>query len=173
MRFALAGLMLVYVSVTVISLMTLTSIGYAELDPETVSAMWLFEEDGGKAAEDGSGNGHDAEITNGEYVEGKFGQALSFDGDGFAEAKTFSNVDGKYGNHTYMLWAKQDGLGSEIPFNAGAGRVMNVHLNEAPNSLLVGWAGMVGDWIRIPGVWTSGEWRHVAVTFDGDEMAMR
>jgi len=170
MRLALVRLKLVYVSLAVISLMTLTSTGYAEIDPETVSAMWLFEESSGKIAEDGSGNGNDADITNGEYVEGKFGKALSFDGDGAAEAETFSNADGRYENHTYMLWTKQDGLGSEIPFNAGAGRVMNIHLNEAANAILVGWSGMAGDWLRIAGVWTADEWHNIAVTFDGDDM---
>jgi hypothetical protein len=145
-------------------------ISYAKIDPQTVAAVWLFDEGSGKVAKDSSGNGNDADITNAKWADGKFGKALSFEGSGFAEAKTFDNTDGKFQTHTYVLWAKQEGAGSEIPFNAGAARVMNVHFNEAPGRLLVGWAGMPGDWIRVDGVWTPGQWHHVAVTHDGKKM---
>jgi hypothetical protein len=171
MKLVIAKLGFVYVCLTVISLLLFTSASYAEINPESVVAMWLFEEGSGKSAKDTSGNGNDADITKGSYVDGKFGKALSFGGDGFAESKTFSNVDGRFSSaHTYMLWAKEDGTGSEIPFNAGSARVMNIHFNESPGSLLVGFSGMAGDWIRMPGVWISGEWHHVAVTYDGNSM---
>ncbi len=43
---------------------------------------WLFDEDKGDVAKDASGNGHDGEIINAKSVNGKFGKALEFNGDG-------------------------------------------------------------------------------------------
>jgi hypothetical protein len=170
MKAKIAKLGLVYVCLTIISLITFTGTCYGEIDPESIMAMWLFEDGSGKIAEDSSGNGNDADITGAKFVDGKFGKALSFAGSDFVEAKTFNNVDGKFGKHSYMFWAKQKGLGSEIPFNAGSTRVLNVHFNESPNSILVGYSGMTGDWLRIAGVWIADEWHHVAVTYDGKKM---
>ena len=157
---------LVCISLAVISLMV-TGTSYAEVDPGSVVAMWLFDEGSGDVAIDSTGNGNDAAITGAEYAAGKYGTALSFNGDDFAEAPTFDNLDGRYNTHSYMFWAKQNGAGSELAFNAGAARVLNVHFNESPNSLLVGWAGMEGDWLRMSDVWIPDEWHHVAVTCDG------
>ena len=53
----------------------------AEIDPETITGMWLFDEGKGKVAKDSSGNGLDAELISGpKWVDGKFGKALEFDG---------------------------------------------------------------------------------------------
>lgn len=43
-------------------------------------AAYSFEEGSGKVARDVTGNGHNGEIKNAKYVEGKFGKALDFDG---------------------------------------------------------------------------------------------
>jgi len=43
---------------------------------------WLFDEGKGDVAKDASGNGHDGEIRKAKWVEGKFGKALEFNGDG-------------------------------------------------------------------------------------------
>jgi len=59
----------------------LPGIGDAKIDPESVVGMWLFDEGSGKVAEDSSGNGNDGEfIGKPKWVEGKFGEALEFDG---------------------------------------------------------------------------------------------
>jgi hypothetical protein len=45
--------------------------------------QWLFEEGAGKKVEDSSGQGNDGElIGKPKWVDGKFGKALEFDGDG-------------------------------------------------------------------------------------------
>ena len=53
----------------------------AEIDPDTVAGMWLFDEGKGEVATDASENGLDGEF-NGKpkWVSGKFGEALEFDG---------------------------------------------------------------------------------------------
>ena len=53
-----------------------------KLDKNNIMGMWLFDEGKGKVATDSSGNGNDGEIHDAEWVDGKFGKALSFDGVG-------------------------------------------------------------------------------------------
>ena len=49
--------------------------------------QWLFEEGAGKKVEDSSGQGNDGElIGKPKWVDGKFGKALEFDGDGAGTA---------------------------------------------------------------------------------------
>jgi hypothetical protein len=61
--------------------LVLTSLSYAKLDIESAVAIWLFDEGAGDKASDSSGNGNDGNLTNGpEWVDGKFGKALKFDG---------------------------------------------------------------------------------------------
>ena len=51
-------------------------------DPSLVG-YWPFDEKTGKKAEDASGNGNDGKlIDEPKWVEGKFGSALEFGGDG-------------------------------------------------------------------------------------------
>jgi len=55
----------------------------AEIDPDTIVGMWLFDEGKGNVATDESGNGLDGEFEGKpKWVDGKFGQALEFDGKG-------------------------------------------------------------------------------------------
>ena len=53
----------------------------ARIDARTVAGMWLFDGDEGDVATDSSSNGNDGILTNDpEWVDGKFGNALEFDG---------------------------------------------------------------------------------------------
>ncbi len=58
----------------------LTASSHAKLDPETIVGMWLFDEGDGDIAEDLSGNGNDGKLEGGEWVDGKFGKAIKFNG---------------------------------------------------------------------------------------------
>jgi hypothetical protein len=61
----------------------LATSGYADIDPRTCVGMWLFDEGSGSVARDSTGNGNDGEfVENPEWVDGKFGKALEFDGAG-------------------------------------------------------------------------------------------
>lgn len=46
--------------------------------PEGLVSAWLLDEGDGDIARDASGNGHDGEVRNANWVEGKFGNALEF-----------------------------------------------------------------------------------------------
>ena len=53
----------------------------AEIDPDTIVGMWLFDEGKGNVATDETGNGLDGEFKGKpKWVTGQFGQALEFDG---------------------------------------------------------------------------------------------
>lgn len=72
-------LQIIMVVVFVASLLTASS--YAAVDLENCIGMWLFDDDGGDVATDSSGNGNDGTLlSNPEWVDGKFGSALEFNG---------------------------------------------------------------------------------------------
>jgi hypothetical protein len=58
----------------------LTTQSYAKIDPKTIVGMWLFDEGNGKIAKDSSGNGNDGTLEGPNWVDGKFGKALDFNG---------------------------------------------------------------------------------------------
>ena len=71
-RVTLASFMAVFLLIALPSL--------AEIDPESITGMWLFDEGKGGTAADSSENGNDGEIHGAKWVDGKFGKALEFDG---------------------------------------------------------------------------------------------
>ena len=70
---------LLYISLIITSLALVTQIG-AKIDLETAMGIWLFDENRGTVATDISGNNNHGEIQGAEWVKGKFGTALKFNG---------------------------------------------------------------------------------------------
>jgi hypothetical protein len=68
-------------------------------------AWWKFDETSGTVAYDSSGNGHDANLTNGPaWVTGKIGGALSFDG---SDDMVRTGLSGMYNqDFTWSTWIK-------------------------------------------------------------------
>ena len=57
--------------------------GYAEIEPDMVIGIWLFDSAEDNIAIDSSGNGNDGELKNGAALnEGLFGEALELNGAG-------------------------------------------------------------------------------------------
>jgi len=130
-RYLLIGVVVLFV----VGLLANSS--YAKLNPKTCIGMWLFDEGEGEIAADSSENGNDGELMNGtEWVDGKFGDGLSFDGvDDFVELAnqpdltdgfTFSawvqrNADNPscqevFNNHRFFLRTKPEGEDATNPF---------------------------------------------------------
>ncbi len=87
---------IVAIGVTVIAIsLILTGISHAEIDPETIVGMWLFDEGTGITARDSSGKGNNGKLMNGpKWVDGKFGKALEFDGvDDYVEVADDDTLD--------------------------------------------------------------------------------
>jgi len=69
-----------------------------------LTAYWDFDEGSGTMAEDDSGNGYDGTIYGSSWVEGKFGNALSFDGvDDFVSAPFVPLNDRSF---TVVMWVR-------------------------------------------------------------------
>lgn len=115
------ALALVCIGFIVISLM-LTGQSFAKMDPSTCIGMWLFDEGAGKVAEDFSGNGNDGEIMNGpNWVDGKFGKALEFEGKGAVEipdSDSLNDVD----DITIMAWVYLNRAVTSGTWNALVGK---------------------------------------------------
>ncbi len=64
------------------SIFFFVSLGKSHAGLEGLVGAWFFDEGKGNIAEDASGNDHSGKINDAEWVDGKFGKALKFDGDG-------------------------------------------------------------------------------------------
>lgn len=99
-----------YLSIVVVVLFVVGLLGsssYAQIDPETCIGMWLFDEGDGDLASDSSASKNDGTLMNGaEWVEGKFGDTVSFDGvDDFVELADQPDImDG----FTFCAWVMRN-----------------------------------------------------------------
>ena len=147
------------------------------LDKDLV-AYWTFDEGAGKTVEDMTGNGHDGEfVSNPEWVEGKFGKALEFDGSSsYVKVADDPQIAIKL-NATYCLWFKPS-----VTINAANSNYRMLSKNNDYFFLFnYEQLGQLGFLIKDPGgtnhvvhsntnEWNEGEWYHAAGTFDGKEV---
>jgi len=99
------------------------ALGVANADIyEGLVAHWTFDESSGNTASDFSGNGHDGTLVSmddSNWVEGKVGNALDFDG-----TDTYVAVGdvGEYSDISITLWVNIDSLpvDSAVRFNSGS-----------------------------------------------------
>lgn len=71
-------LLIAVVAVFIAGVLTVSS--YAKIDPKTCIGAWLFDEGSGDITQDSSGNGNDGTLEGPNWVDGKFGKALEFNG---------------------------------------------------------------------------------------------
>ena len=139
-----------------------------------IIASWLFDEGSGKVLKDASGNGNDGEIFGtAKQVDGKFGKALFFD-----EGKTGvdyvsvpdSDILDIEEEITIAYWAKPESLGGlRMPIKKEA--VYALDISDANVALYIAnpseaWKGPATGKTALK----SGEWYHLAGTFDGETM---
>ena len=65
----------------------------AKIDPDSALGIWFFDEGKGGEAKDSSGNGNDGEIVDAEWVAGKFGEALKFEGGAHVAVGDFADYE--------------------------------------------------------------------------------
>lgn len=143
-----------------------------------LAGYWPFDEGSGKETKDASGNGnHGKFVGNPEWVNGKYGKALRFDGTSSYVVVEDANSISMDADVTYAAWFQPD-----VTINAGN----NVYRMLSKNNdyfLLFNYEklGQLGWLIKEPGgtnhvihsttaEWLKGEWYHVTGTFDGKEM---
>ena len=93
-----------FVYLLIVSLMAFTPFVRADFT-EGLVLHHTYDEGSGTLAGDSSGNGHDGEISNPDWVDGKFGKALQFGGEGSdvfvtVESTPLLNVN----ECTFMAW---------------------------------------------------------------------
>ncbi|HID55274.1 TPA: LamG domain-containing protein [Candidatus Poribacteria bacterium] len=142
---------------------------------ESLVGYWPFDEGGGDKVKDESGNGNDGKIVkSGEYpkwVQGKFGTALDFGGNGSYVAVPDSKSLDLTKSVTYMAWFKLNepiqgqrrmmSKNNSIFFLFDFGNPTSLDFLVKPNN----------DFVESKTVdWKIGEWYHVAGTYDGDAL---
>ena len=145
----------------------LTTQSYARLDPETVVGMWLFDEDGGDMAEDSSGKGNDGVFMGDpDWVDGKFGTALEFDGAGsYVDIANSESLNSE--SFTLSLWAQPNQLRIQGLMDKIPAPHWRIFMNSPAGA--VEFDALPGEIANIATPVTAvGEWSHIAATYDAD-----
>ncbi len=145
----------------------------ADITPDSIVALWLFDEGDGETLIDSSDNQHDGNIIGAPgWEEGMFGLALD------VNSATYVRVPHDEGlsleTYTITLWLASESSGGWVPvFSKSAG-------NETRNYAIffidgTGAAGMSvsngNAWVDVSGEAKAndGEWHHIALVFDKDD----
>ncbi|MDP8231024.1 MAG: LamG domain-containing protein [Candidatus Gorgyraea atricola] len=137
-------------------------------------AYWRFDEGGGPTAYDDIGTNDGTLTGDANFVNGKIGKAMEFDGTG--DYVTMGNVFGGYTKLTLCAWIKPDAL-SGVRFIIGKSRYpehtygYGIVLDGAVLRGVSAYGSPATDFYNnltydISG--TDGQWTHVAVSFDND-----
>ena len=165
----------------VITMLLFTHLADANIDPESVVAIWLLDEDGGQIIEDSSENDHEGNIQGAvKWIDGKFGKAMEFTGTTITVPDHESFNFGDDNSFSVVMWfsfsTSQDWnrlIRERDPGPWGAGnhgweiqtQGVQVHwsLDDADSNHQKTSYPDVGD----------GEWHHTAMIVDRDENIMR
>ena len=93
--------------------LVLSPLTQAEIEPENIVGIWLFDQGAGKVAQDSSDNGIDGELKGGvKWVNGKFGKALLFPGidQNFVEVPHDDSLN--LTSFSFTLWLKIEATGN-------------------------------------------------------------
>jgi hypothetical protein len=144
----------------------------AQVDPDAIVGVWLFDEGSGSLAKDSSGHGYDAELkASPAWVGGRHGSALEFNGASYLEIRQSSANLAFGGTAPFSItaWVKNRGGGTVMSkFNAG---VIGAYILRIGGGGTVSFHREVAPWsysgsLTLP----NDEFGHVAVTYDGATM---
>ncbi len=153
----------------IFAIMVLSLQVYAKIDTKSIVGAWLFDEGAGDIARDSSGKGNDGAIKNNPgWITGKFGKALEFDGkDDFVEIPDHDTLDVKV--ITLVAWVKGKAnqlLDGNVIIYKLSSYIHQYWSSTINPGVFVGknWCG--SGWLPKGTIW-DGEWRHIALTYDG------
>ena len=167
------------VLLALISICIMASISCAEIDEADIVGMWLFEEGNGDVAMDSSLNANDAVFNGGpKWDTGKFGGGILFDGaDDYLSAEDSDSLDVVGEAITLLAWVDSEG------WNAGWNHIIR-KVPSTPRYYILGVHDTalafvflmtdVQQFEDIQGVnpMPTGEWLHLAMTYNGEEIAI-
>ncbi|HNY78924.1 MAG: LamG-like jellyroll fold domain-containing protein [Sedimentisphaerales bacterium] len=161
----------VYAVFAVVCLLCLSP-GSAQVDPDAIVGVWLFDEGSGSLAKDSSGHGYDADLkASPAWVGGRHGSALEFNGASYLEIRESSANLAFGGTAPFSItaWVKNRGGGTIMSkYNAG---VIGAYILRIGGGGTVSFHREVEPWsysgsLTLP----NDEFGHVAVTYDGATM---
>ena len=169
---------LVIICISFIFSFMLAGQSYAKVNPDTILGAWLLDEGKGNITADASGNDNDGTLINApNWVTGWSGNALEFDGAtsyvdcGNAEAlnvKVFSVSFWCY-IPSIQGWNHIVSRGSHVGWGSPGSVNWGVMMYDAQETILFETYNNTG-WTGITANTSTGEWHHVAATYDGDMM---
>lgn len=166
-RYLLIGIFALFVA----GLLTIS--GYAEIDPGTCVGLWLFDEGGGKVAEDSSGNKNDGAILNDpDWVVGKFGGALEFDGVDDRIEVPYSESLNLINDLTIAAWVKLDNYTDNPQLVSKAGQGWEPFRVEFTSSNTLLWASNdanTREGISMGAPIGLNDWKHLAITYSNGD----
>ena len=146
----------------------------SEIDPESLMGMWHFDQGQGNTVKDSSPNGNDGKIVDAERVEGKEGMGIEFDGSNHVVIPASETTDDFLDGFTYLLWVKPLG-------NPSGQHVRLIERDWHNPTIMIGQADFYGSFLfnnvidnsQIRGgTWEMEEWSFVALTHDGEILAL-
>ena len=166
--------MLLCLSLIITSLVLVTQIG-AKIDLETAMGIWLFDENKGAMAKDISGNNNHGQIQFAEWVTGKFGKALKFNG--LTSRVVIADSESLYAKKAWTItsWVKVDpsmgGLGY-ILVKGFLGEGDKTGINYGLRTSGLAWDAFFmegGAWKGAfnKGKVKGGKWVYMTATYDG------
>lgn len=142
----------------------------AEIDPESIAGVWLFDEGSGDTVGDSSGKDNNGKFVNDpKWVAGKFGEALDFDGDDDSvEVPDSDSLD--VTAVTLAAWVKSE---ANMLLDG------NAIVYKNPSYIHQYWASTMNPGVFVAGQWCGSgwlpqaviwddSWHHVALTYDGE-----
>jgi hypothetical protein len=164
---------LITVMVILITITAWIGHSYADIEPESIIGVWLFNENEDGIAVDSSENGNNGEMKNGAtWGEGVFGEALELNGAG-AHVEFGVNENLKPEHFTLVAWfntRKVNGYGhifqSGKDWTDMAGIVFRVHQDGYFQAAMATGPGDTASWCNGPNL-SDETWYHAALTFDG------
>ena len=152
----------------------------AQGDDDGVVAEWCFDEGSGSVLKDSSGNGNDGMIYGATWVEGKYGNALSFDGvDDYVKVPDSSSLDITnavtieawiYNNQDYDSWRRIISKGDVT--NYGYGLAIAAYKEPEKVSLQL-FDGTTPFTIRGNPTLELNKWYHIVGTFSDNDDTMK
>jgi hypothetical protein len=148
-------------------------------------AAWSFDEGEGTTAEDVTGDGHTATIEGAEWVKGKYGDALRFDGESDVVRVPHSPEFDLAEGFTLEAWVRPESAVNQwapVVDKLGEGKKANEQpwwLYEADQKVNVPFAGIEPSAGRETSIEANESeslpvdaWSHLAVTWDGSLMSL-
>ncbi len=147
--------------------------GYAGIDPNSIVAMWLFDEDEDGIFVDASGNGRDAAaFGNISFVDGKYGRALELDGTVYGEVDPQLSEAFTLPVFTVAAWiGDKEVSGHQYVLCKGgvsANRNYIMNIQDATGFFVSGFSDK-GGWHAVTSTTNvaDGDWHHLVGTYDG------